>query len=85
MEDLNQNKRFLGQLQTAEEPEPYNIADLINNAKRRGTEEKKYDDAVARLYRTIELIAHHQLKTKYNIDPSAAKPTANTPLKKNTT
>jgi len=74
-EELNQNKRFLGQLLNAKEPEPYYIADLINNAKRRGTEEKKYDDAVARLYRTIELIAHHQLKTKYNIDPSAAKPT----------
>lgn len=73
-EELNQNKRFLGQLLNAKEPEPYYIADLINNAKRRGTEEKKYDDAVARLYRTIELIAHHQLKTKYNIDPSAAKP-----------
>lgn len=74
-EELNQNKRFLGQLLDAKEPEPYYIADLINNAKRRGTEEKKYDDAVARLYRTIELIAHHQLKRKCNIDPSAAKPT----------
>jgi CRISPR-associated protein (TIGR02710 family) len=75
MEDLNQNKRFLGQLQTAEEPEPYNIADLINNAKRRGTEEKKYDDAVARLYRTIELAAQYTLKKEYNIDSSATKPT----------
>jgi predicted MPP superfamily phosphohydrolase len=75
MDELNLNKRFLGQLLNAKEPEPYYIADLINNAKRRGTEEKKYDDAVARLYRTIELIAKHQLKGKYNIDPSAAKPT----------
>jgi len=74
-EELSQNKRFLGQLLNTKEPEPYYIADLINNAKRRGTEEEKYDDAVARLYRTIELIAHHQLKTKYNIDPSATKPT----------
>jgi len=73
MEKLNLNKRFLGQLLNAEEPEPYYIADLINNAKRRGTEEKKYDDAVARLYRTIELVAHYQLKRKYNVDPSAAK------------
>jgi predicted MPP superfamily phosphohydrolase len=75
MGELNENKRFLGQLLNTREPEPYYIADLINNAKRRGTEEKKYDDAVARLYRTIELIAKHQLKGKYNIDPSAAKPT----------
>jgi len=73
-EELNPNKRFLGQLLNAKEPEPYYIADLINNTRRRGTEETKYDDAVARLYRTIELIAHYQLKRKYNIDPSAAKP-----------
>jgi CRISPR-associated protein (TIGR02710 family) len=75
MEELNLNKRFLGQLLNAKELEPYHIADLINNAKRRGTEEKKYDDAVTRLYRTIELIAQHQLKRKYNIDSSAAKST----------
>jgi len=75
IEELNQNKRFLGQLLNAKEPEPYHIADLINNAKRRGTEEKKYDDAVARLYRTIELIAQYTLKKEYNIDSSAAKTT----------
>jgi CRISPR-associated protein (TIGR02710 family) len=73
-ETLNQNKRFLGQLTRREEREPYYVADLINNAKRRGTDEKKHDDAVARLYRTIELLAQYQLKGKYNIDPSAAKP-----------
>jgi CRISPR-associated protein (TIGR02710 family) len=75
MEELKLNKRFLGQLLNAKEPELYSIADLINNAKRRGTEEKKYDDAVARLYRTIELIAQYTLKKEYNIDSSAAKPT----------
>jgi CRISPR-associated protein (TIGR02710 family) len=74
MEELNQNKRFLGQLLHFTEPEPYYIADLINNAKRRGKDEKRYDDAVARLYRTTELIAQHQLKIKYNINTSAVKP-----------
>jgi CRISPR-associated protein (TIGR02710 family) len=73
-EELNQNKRFLGQLLNVKEPEPYYIADLINNAKRRGTEEKKYDDALARLYRTIELIAQFTLKQKYNIETSNANP-----------
>ena len=40
------------------EPEnvPYYLPDLLNNAYRR-IEEGKYDDAVARLYRSIELIA----------------------------
>jgi len=45
------------------------IADLLNNAKRRGVEQK-YDDAVARLYRTVELIAQCILKEKHGIDTS---------------
>jgi len=77
--ELNGNKRFLGtlvsQLEKPEcEPEPFYIADLINNAKRRGETEKKYDDAVARLYRTIELIAHYRLKKKHGIKPSQVDP-----------
>jgi len=44
------------------------IADLIENAKRRG-KEGKFDDAVARLYRAIDLAAQLKL-LKYNIDTS---------------
>lgn len=44
----------------------YKIADLINNSKRR-IEEKRYDDAVIRLYRTLELIAEVELYEKYGI------------------
>ncbi|MEM2130675.1 MAG: TIGR02710 family CRISPR-associated CARF protein [Candidatus Bathyarchaeia archaeon] len=75
MPELSLNKKFLGQLLNSKNPEPYYIADLLNNAKRRGTEEQKYDDATARLYRTIELIGQYQLKSKYNIEPSSVKPT----------
>lgn len=39
---------------------PYYLPDLLNNASRRITE-GKYDDAVARLYRAIELIAQFGL------------------------
>ncbi|MCS7096103.1 MAG: TIGR02710 family CRISPR-associated CARF protein [Nitrososphaerota archaeon] len=74
---LNHNKRFLGQLinklKRGEEPETYLIADLINNAQRRAEKEQKYDDAVARLYRTMELIAQYKLKSKYGIDPANAE------------
>lgn len=56
------NKTFLGKLLNEREKEPYFISDLISNAKRRGEIEHKYDDAVARLYRTIELIAQYGLK-----------------------
>jgi len=41
----------------------------MNNAKRRG-EEGKYDDAVARLYRTTELIAQSALMIKYGVNSS---------------
>jgi hypothetical protein len=60
------NKEFLGRLCSKEEKEPFFIADLINNAKRR-CEEEKYDDALARLYRTIELIAQYRLKAAHGI------------------
>ena len=42
------------------------LASLLNNAKRRFGE-GKYDDAIARLYRSFELIAQIRLKEKYNI------------------
>jgi len=75
---LNKNKQFLGKLihqleKNEGEPEPFYIADLINNAERRGTDEKRYDDAVARLYRTIELIAQYRLRKKYGIITSKVK------------
>lgn len=44
----------------------YKIADFINNAKRR-IEEEKYDDAIIRLYRTLELISEVELYEKYGI------------------
>lgn len=49
------------------------IEDLISNAYRRGEVEKKYDDAVARLYRVVELIAQEELRNNHNIDPSNCK------------
>jgi CRISPR-associated protein (TIGR02710 family) len=72
---FDRNKGFLGRLLSGNEPQkdPYFIADLISNAKRRGEIEHKYDDAVARLYRTIELIAQYRLK-KYGIDDTGNVP-----------
>ena len=45
------------------------LASLLNNAKRR-YKEGKYDDAIARLYRSFELVAQIRLKEKYNIKTS---------------
>jgi len=77
MQEVNRNKRFLGRLTyKAEkgEPEPYYIADLLNNAERRAGHEGKYDDAVARLYRTIELIGQYALRREYGISSSEVRP-----------
>lgn len=46
----------------------YILASIINNADRRA-EEGKYDDAIARLYRSMELIAQICLD-KYGINPN---------------
>lgn len=78
------NKAFLGRLlhcqqtsaaETGNYPEPFLIADLLNNARRRGEIESKYDDAVARLYRSIELIAQYELKRCGILDTSNVLPT----------
>ena len=46
----------------------YLLASLINNARRR-SEEHKYDDAIARLYRSLELIGQIYLE-KYGLNSS---------------
>ena len=48
----------------------YYLPDLLNNASRR-IEEGKYDDAVARLYRAIELIAQIKLAEEKLIDKNS--------------
>lgn len=53
------------------------IQDLLGNARRR-IEEARWDDAMARIYRSIEAIAQHQLKTNYGLD-TACIPLASLP------
>jgi CRISPR-associated protein (TIGR02710 family) len=68
--NIDKNKKFLFSMEAAEYQD-YRllICDLMNNARRR-TEEGKYDDALARLYRITELIAQFVLRIKYEIDSS---------------
>lgn len=54
------NKEALYQ-ETTEQFCPERAVDLLENARRRGDVEKKYDDAVARLYRLCEYIAQMEL------------------------
>ena len=71
--DVTRNKEFLLKIEKSNkendiELETLLMVDLLNNAKRR-LEEGKYDDAVARIYSLIEMIAQHCLR-KFNIDTS---------------
>ena len=47
----------------------YLVADMLNNARRR-FEEGRYDDATARLYRSLELIAQKLLSSEYELNTS---------------
>lgn len=56
---VERNKEALSQ-ENQDNYSPMKVADLLENAKRRG-EEGKYDDAVARLYRLMEFLAQYKL------------------------
>ncbi|RLD99359.1 MAG: TIGR02710 family CRISPR-associated protein [Aquificota bacterium] len=70
---IAKNKSFLGKMNSTKKSggfvEEFLIPDLLNNAERR-IEEGKYDDAVARLYRCLEMIMQYTLKKDYGIDSS---------------
>ncbi len=72
---VNKNVDFLEDFRQAsdnfEKPCRYHLLDLLANAKRRELE-GKYDDGVARLYRSFELLAQLQLKSVYNIEAGKA-------------
>ncbi len=58
---------MLERLSGREKPGDLLLLDLYNNASRR-IREGKYDDAVARLYRTVELLAQVTLRERFGID-----------------
>ena len=70
---LERNLLFLDALLNSKRPSIFYFYDLLSNAKRRAELEHKYDDAVARLYRAIEVLAQAELKQLYGIDTSNVK------------
>jgi len=70
---IDENLEFLQNLINSNKPSIYYFYDLLANARRRGDLEKKYDDAVARLYRAIEVLGQAELKEKFGIDTSDVK------------
>ncbi|MEO0087320.1 MAG: TIGR02710 family CRISPR-associated CARF protein [candidate division WOR-3 bacterium] len=63
---LEENKEFLLRI-VDEKDKKALVCDLIANAERRAKLENKYDDALARLYRAVEMIAQNRLLEKYSI------------------
>jgi CRISPR-associated protein (TIGR02710 family) len=65
-------RRHTELLQQLRQPENghLRVADLIANAKRRGDLEARYDDAVARLYSALEMVARVQLEQGHGVRTS---------------
>jgi len=70
---LETNIKFLETLLSGNKPSIRYYRDLLANAKRRADLEQKYDDAVARLYRAMEVLAQAILKESYGIETSNAR------------
>lgn len=70
---IDKNLQFLENLTSGNKPSIHYFYDLLANAKRRADLEKKYDDAVARLYRAIEVLGQTELKENFGIDTSDVK------------
>jgi CRISPR-associated protein (TIGR02710 family) len=62
VDGLQKNLQFLHSLLASSKPSKLYFYDLLANARRRADLEHKYDDAVARLYRAMEVIAQTELK-----------------------
>ncbi len=56
-------------METLSESGYWRVYDLLMNAERRAAQ-KRYDDAVARLYRAVEMLAQTRLSQAYQIDTS---------------
>jgi CRISPR-associated protein (TIGR02710 family) len=69
-DQLFRNLSFLESLLSRESPSNLHCLDLLANAKRRADLEKKFDDATARLYRAVELLAQVELKKSCGVESS---------------
>lgn len=73
VEGVEENTRFLEGLLSSPKPSKFYFCDLLANAGRRAKLEQKFDDAVARLYRAIEVLAQAELREVFEIDTSNVK------------
>jgi CRISPR-associated protein (TIGR02710 family) len=70
---LQRHCDLAAQLAVLKEPTVAWVADLLHNARRRAAE-RRFDDAVARLYRAFEALAQVRLREQYGIPDTKAVP-----------
>lgn len=73
LSELQQQRERLQQLVEAKGPNQLLLEDLLANAERRAAT-GRFDDAVARLYRAIELLVEIDIYSRHGIDLKAKKP-----------
>lgn len=73
LDSVRRLANHLGELCRAAPPSRHHVLDLLANAKRR-KDEGRVDDAVARLYRTIEAVAQVALKESHGIESTEKVP-----------
>jgi CRISPR-associated protein (TIGR02710 family) len=67
LSQLNENQQSFTEFIKDPENASLLAADLLNNSQRRA-KQGRYDDAIIRLYRALELLAQHLLLHRHNID-----------------
>lgn len=75
LDTVEQQAEFLRRLnEKNEESQRLDTLDMLANAARRADASRRYDDAVARLYATLESIARKRLSSHFKIQTNAASP-----------
>jgi CRISPR-associated protein (TIGR02710 family) len=75
---LECHRQFVSQLAGQKNPTTAWIEDLLHNARRRAAE-RRFDDAVARLYRAFEALAQVRLRERHDIPDTKAVSLAQLP------
>jgi len=72
---LGENQPFLGKLWRRGQSQfsEHKVVDMVENARRRILDQGRYDDGVARLYRSVEMWHQWRLLDRYSIETETVK------------
>ncbi len=72
LESTRANLTFLGNAQ-GNKPSIEKVVDMVENARRRILDQRRYDDGIARLYRAVEMWHQWRLMKKYSISTKGVR------------